>query len=363
MKEIFKPLLDTPFFEKTVFLIPNWQWATITIIIFTGYLASTIIALFLSKALTKLIKKSSILKSAEHLPVSSLIRPINLALIGWFWFLGIYLIGASELAIDILSAAAKVLTYTGLVWTGWRLTDFAQHYLSEKAKTTKTKVDDLMAPLITRTIKVLLIIVGFLSGAEILSLPISSLLAGLGIGGIAIAMAAKDTIANIFGSLTVIADRSFHMGDWIKVGDQEGMVEKLGFRSTKIRTFYNSLLTIPNGKLLTATIDNLGERKYRRIKTTLSLTYDTAPEKIDAFCDGIKDLIKAQKSTRKDYYIVNFQDFGPSSLDILLYCFLKVPDYEAEMKERHHLFTGIIKLAKTLKVEFAYPTQTLHLKK
>ena len=187
----------------------------------------------------------------------------------------------------------------------------------------------------------------------------SAVMGALGIGGVALAFAAKDTISNFFGSMTVLADRPFGIGDWVVVGDVEGTVERLGFRSTRVRTFYNSVVTIPNSRMADTNVDNYGKRQYRRVRVMLSLTYDTPPEKIDAFCEGIRELIRLHPYTRKDYYHVYFNKFAASSLDVLLYAFFQVPDWSTELRERHKLFNDILRLAKRIGVDFAFPTQTL----
>jgi MscS family membrane protein len=184
---------------------------------------------------------------------------------------------------------------------------------------------------------------------------------GLGLGGAALALASKDTVSNFFGSVTVLFDRPFEVGDWIITEGAEGTVEAVGFRSTRIRTFYNSLITLPNSLLTTSVVDNMGRRRFRRIKTTIGVQYDTTPEQLDAFCEGIRELIRRHPYTRKDYYHVYFNDFGTSSLDIMLYCFVACPDWAVELRERHRLLADIMRLANKLNVNFAFPTRTVHL--
>jgi MscS family membrane protein len=127
-----------------------------------------------------------------------------------------------------------------------------------------------------------------------------------------------------------------------------------------VRTFYNSLVTIPNGNLVRAVVDNYGQRRYRRWSTHINITYDTKPDTIESFCEGIRELIRLHPYTRKDYYQVWLHQFGAHSLDVLLYVFWKVPDWQTELRERHRLMGDIIRLADRLGVEFAFPTQTLH---
>ena len=165
---------------------------------------------------------------------------------------------------------------------------------------------------------------------------------------------------NLFGSLLVIVDQPFSVGDYFKVGSVDGTIEELGFRSTRIRTPENSLVTLPNSNLITSAVDNLGARPYRRWKMSLGLTYDTPPEKIEAFCEGIRELIRNHPQTRKEAYYVYFNQFSASSLDVLVQLHFDVPGYEAELIAKQELGLDFLRLAEKLGVEMAYPTQTVH---
>jgi len=246
------------------------------------------------------------------------------------------------------------------VWAAFKVTDLIGDWLTVQAAKTDTKFDDLLVPMVKRTAKLFIGAIGLIYIASAFSIEIMPLLTGLGIGGLAVAFAAKDTIENFFGSIAVILDRPFEIGDWIYVNEVEGTVEDLGFRSTRVRTFYNSLVTVPNATLVRAQVDNYGRRKYRRFKTTLNVTYDTHPDKIEAFCSGIREIIKLHPYTRKDYYHVWLNNFGPHSLDILVYMFFECPDWSIELREKHRFMLDIVRLADRMGVEFAFPTQTLH---
>jgi MscS family membrane protein len=189
-----------------------------------------------------------------------------------------------------------------------------------------------------------------------------SIIAGMGIGGLAFAFAAKDTIANLFGSITVLLDKPFQIGDLINIGGNiEGVVEQVGIRSTRVRTLYDSLITVPNGTLTSSHIDNWGRRNSRRWKTTLGVQYDTSPQKLEAFCEGIRELIKKNEYIRQDNYRVFFNAFSASSLDILIYLFWKVPGWDEELIQKHKMSIEILELANEMGVSFAFPTQTVHL--
>lgn len=261
----------------------------------------------------------------------------------------------------VLLVAARAFALIAGVWASYRLVDLASEYLTQRAAKTDTQFDDLLVPLARRAAKIFVVAFGLVFLAESFHLPITSLVAGLGIGGLAFAFAAKDTIENLFGSVAVILDHPFSVGDWIVVDDVEGVVEDLGFRSTRIRTFYNSLVTVPNAILVRAKVDNYGRRKYRRFKAYINVTYDTPPEKLEAFCEGIRELIRKHPETRKDFFEVQVNGLGAHSIDILLYVFFATGDWSVELRERHRLILDIVRLAHDIGVEFAFPTQTLHM--
>ena len=140
------------------------------------------------------------------------------------------------------------------------------------------------------------------------------------IGGLALAFAAQDTISNIFGSAMIFIDRPCNIGDWVKVDGQDGTVEEIGFRSTRIRTFANSLLSIPNGRLASMTVDNMGLRGMRRYSTTLGLQYDTPPDKMEKFVEGVRKIVWEHPKTVKheDRILIYFHTYDASSLNVMV---------------------------------------------
>ncbi len=341
------------------FLLPHYQWICLAVVVFLGMIVDMVVRFLLNRATDAWLKLLKI--DADSQPVEGLWKPVGLLARALTWYGGMVLIGLPPQVLHVLLVAVKFFAVTTAIWSCFRLIDLLSGYLLKKATGTDTKFDDLFIPLVSRSLKVFVVCVGTVTLADSLNLPIAGLLGGLGIGGAALAFASKDSLANVFGSLTVLVDRPFEIGDWIKTQGIEGMVEEVGIRSTRVRTFYNSLVTVPNSLLITAVVDNMGKRRYRRIKTTLALQYDTPPERIDAFCEGVRELIRRHPYTRKDYYHVYFNDFADSSLNVMLYCFVECPDWSVELRERHRLLVDILKLARRLGVSFAFPTRTLHM--
>ena len=236
----------------------------------------------------------------------------------------------------------------------------ADHLLGVAART-ETKFDDQLIPLIRQTLTVFIVLLGVLFVLQNLDVNVGALLAGLGIGGLAVALAAQDTVKNIIGGIAVLADRPLQVGDWVVIGEVEGTVEWVGFRSTRLRTFKSSLVTVPNGRMIDTVIDNMGVREFRRYDTVLRLQYTTPPEKVQAFVEGVRAILQANETVRHDYYFVELQSLSESSLDVLLYCFFDAPDWGAELRAKHILNLDILRLATELGVEWAYPTSTVHL--
>lgn len=341
------------------FLLENWKWLAILLIIAIGVLADKFVAFILYLVVKKSSSKAK--TEAFQSTPNDILRPFGVMMMSATWWMGLNLIALPEQAMLILLVAVKILAGFSGVWGAYRLVDLITQYMRYHADLTDNKVDDVLVPLISKTLKVFVTVIGIVFIASNLNLNVSSLLASLGLGGLAFALAAKDVVQNLFGSITVILDRTFNTGDWIVVDGIEGSVEEIGLRSTRIRTFYDSLITLPNAIFITANVDNMGKRRYRRLKSNVALTYDTPPEKIEVFCEGVRELIRLHPYMRKDYYHVYLNSLAASSLDVLIYVFWETPDWSTELRERQRFLLDILRLAKELDVELAFPTQTLHL--
>jgi MscS family membrane protein len=342
-----------------VFILENWQWLALVALVFFGVVVDRLVRLILGAWLRRLLGASERLR--EKGADISFEKPMGILAMALFWWLTLGLLDLTLNALTVLKLAAQLVMSAAGVWGIYRLVDLLSAHFAALAARTESRFDDILIPLVRRAVKIVTLAFVLLFVAQNLDIDITSLLAGLGIGGIAFALAAKDTVENLFGSFTVLIDRPFQIGDWVVIGEQEGTVEEIGFRSTRLRTFYNSRITIPNSTLVNSHVDNLGARRYRRVKCMIGIQYDTPPEKIEAFCEGIRELIRRHPYTRKDYYMVYFNAFAESSLSILLYAFHETPDWPTELRERHRLFVDIVRLAHRLGVEFAFPTRTLHL--
>ncbi len=347
--------------EGRLLRIEYWQWIAIGCVLLVGFTVDWLIRALLSVTgrLTLRTKGSwpndRILKNT--------VRPFGLFASALVFYFGVDLIGLPAAFVLVARIAVTVFLVLAGVQAALRIVDLVADWFERRAAESESKLDDVLVPLFRKVAKAIIFIMAAISIAEYLELPYIPLLSGLGIGGLAFAFAAKDTVENFFGSIAVIADRPFEVGDWVVIDDTEGTVESLGLRSTRIRTFYNSQITVPNAELVRARVDNYGRRNIRRYKTLLNLAYNTPPARIEAFCEGIRELIRQHPYTHKESYHVWLNQFGAHSLDVLVYMFFQTPDWATELRERHRLMLDILRLADRLEVEFAYPTQTLHLRR
>lgn len=263
--------------------------------------------------------------------------------------------------IGFVDQAGRILVIVISVWFLWRIIEGLGAYFTARAGQSDSSLDGQLVPFIVKTLKIFLVMTAILVIAQNMGYSISGLLASLGIGGIAVAMAARDTIANVFGSIMILVDRPFTVGDWIKASEFEGVVEEIGFRSTKIRTFERTLVNVPNSLLANMVIDNVDARSQRRIKMRIGLTYDTTPAQIDAAISGIENILLAHPGVDQSYKLVKFDEFADSSLSIFLYYFSSSKVWAEYLQVRQEVNLQIMTLLQELELDFAFPTRTLHI--
>lgn len=224
---------------------------------------------------------------------------------------------------------------------------------------TPSKLDDQLSPILKSLFTGLVIFGGVLRLISLFGVDATTILAGATIGGLAVALASQDTVKNLIGTIMIFLDKPFHIGDWIEAGEVVGTAETVGFRSTSVRAADTSVYQIPNSKLSEIIINNKGLRLFRRYNTNLGLRYDTPPELIEAFVRGVREIVIAHPETRSDSYNVEFTGFGDSALLVMINVYFKSLAWDTEQSSKHRLHIAIVKLAKELGVDFAFPSSTV----
>ena len=218
-----------------------------------------------------------------------------------------------------------------------------------------------MGNFILAFIRGIILAIGLGSILEVWGINVSALVAGLGIGGLAFALAAKDTAANLFGSIALLLDKSIRIGEWIKIGNVEGTVEDIGMRTTKIRSFQKSLITLPNQMIANSPIENFSRRGIRRIKMTIGLTYDAKSEQIEKIILDIKTMLRNHEGiAQNETMMVNFTTFDDSSLSILIYTFSKTSNWGKYLNIKEDINLKIMRIIEENNAAFAFPSQSLY---
>jgi MscS family membrane protein len=355
------------------FLGNSWQdYAWFIGAILLGLIFKKLISKYLSHLLFKIVKN----KNSDVGPDKFnelLTKPISLCIMLSIIYLGSShiqyppewnLVSDNEMGIKMLISKGFSLIFVySIFWILLKMIDFVGLILLKKAELTENKMDDQLIPFIIEIGKIFVYIFGiFIIMGSVFNINITALATGLGIGGLALAMASKESLENLLGSFTIFFDRPFTVGDVVIVGSVTGTVEKVGFRSTRIRTFDKSLVTVPNKKMIDAELDNLGLRSVRRVKFNVGLTYETSSNQIKAIVTDIQEMINLHKKTNQEGR-VRFQEFGSSSLDIMVMYFVDSPRWEDLIDVKEDVNYRIMEIVKKHKSDFAFPSTTVYLQK
>jgi MscS family membrane protein len=349
-----------PRWARAEFLgIAIWQFVVAFVFILLGLVLKKVSDYVFEKKFAPFLARTRL--AFDNLLTRAASKPL-----GYLFFLGgIYgalavLVPTGSNIRDFAFGAIKVLVATDVLWFLFRMIDVLVEYLTKLTQRTESKLDDQLIPLLRKALKVTVGVVCFLWVVQLLGLKVSSLLAGLGIGGLAVALALQDTLANFFGSVFIFLDRPFAVGDWIKVNDVEGTVEDIGFRSTRVRTWPKSLVSIPNKTVAAATIDNWSKMPKRRVMQTVGVTYETTPEQMEQAVAAIRGIVENNEGVDKEFIVIRFTEFGDSSLNILVYYFTRATAFANHLATKERINLAIMRALRKLGLSIAFPTRTLY---
>ncbi len=267
--------------------------------------------------------------------------------------------GADELA----RKAVNVLATLAVVFFIYRLLTVLEFELNRIAQRGEGRIDQNIIQFIRMAAKILVVALGAVYVLQALTgKPMTAILAGLGIGGLAVALAAQDTLKNLFGSLMIMLDKPFAVGDRVIVEGVDGFVEEVGFRSTRIRTFPGHLVSIPNEKMAAGSIENVGNRPSIRRLMNLTITYDTPPDKVERALAIVREILRDHEGMHPDYPPrAFFSEFNDTSLNLLVYYWYFPPDYWSFMAFSEKVNFRIMRAFEAEGIEFAFPTTTTYL--
>jgi len=335
-----------------------WQYGLFLLIVFLSLTISKLFEYFLTEKVKKLAEKTK--TRLDDILIRTMTGPLKLIIIvlGIKW--GSSIFQFSENIRRGVNNLFEILIAVAMTFCLVKIVDAFTAYLKPKVSQTESRLDDQLLPILGKTVKIFIIIVAAILILQNLGYNVASLLAGLGIGGLALALAAQETLSNLFGSVALFADKPFRVGDRVIVEGYDGPVESIGMRSTRIRTLDGTLVTIPNSKMANATIDNIARRPTIKNLYTLGVTYDTGYEKLKKALEIVRDVYKNHPSTEN--YWVYFKEFGAHSLNILVIHWCKYLAYEEFLKSTEAINMEIMKRFEETGIEIAFPTQTIYLK-
>lgn len=261
----------------------------------------------------------------------------------------------------LVSRLVRSLVAGSVVWGLYLGADLAAGFVEQSVQRTDTEVDDLAAQFVRKSIKVIVVALGSVVVVQEWGYDVGGLLAGLGLGGLALALAAQDSAANLLGGIAIMLDRPFSIGDWIETPHVEGMVEEIGLRSTRVRTFANALVTVPNVMMGKDQITNWSRMRKRRVMYRLKVTYATSPDQLDECCRRIREMLSAHSGVHPEVIYVYFESFGESGPEILLYYFTSATARKEYLEVLHDTNLRVMRILDEMGIEVALPSRTVYL--
>ena len=348
-------------FIDTTWLGNTWlQYLEFFGIIIAGILVGKAFYWVSTNIIRKLTSKTK--SRLDDLLIDSLERPVIFLLFtaGFWW--GSTFLTLGEKAAGVFSNITTILITINVAWFLMNILDaIIVNYLQPVASRSKSDLDDALLPIVRKALKIIIVVITIILIIDNFGYDVTSLVAGLGIGGIALALAAQDMLKNLFGGVSVITDKPFKLGDRIRLDEKnDGFVREIGIRTTRIETLDGTMVVIPNSKIADTILENISKEQARKVKITLGVTYDTTNKKMEQAKRIIEDVIRENEDT-KDESLVSFFNFGDSALEILVIYWIR--NFDNILGARDHVNMEIKKRFEKARIEFAYPTQTVFVKK
>lgn len=339
-------------------LLEAWQWIALVVAAAAALLIGWTVGRLVVAIMSWVVSRNHL--RIEHETVEGLDWPLRIALAGMVMVMAFGWLGLAQSALDGASLALTVVTTVAFGLLLFRLVGALGGHLRRRAEETPGFVDQIFVSLAGGLLQLFVVVGTLLALAEAVGLPYEGVITGLGVGGIALAFAARDTVSNLLGGAILMADRPFKQGDLVETDQGFSTVETVGLRSTRLRTLDDSLLIVPNSQLSDRAILNWGRRRKRKVLLAIGLTYDTPREKLDRFVERLTEVYREHPRADASSAWIGLSGFGPSSIDIELWGYFNVFSYDAFVEERSRLVGDIVDLAAETGVSFAFPTRTVH---
>lgn len=344
-----------------------WQWTGRQLVVAFGIVLASLVArrivrFFLDRAAKRIAQRT--VTQVDDLLLQAIEKPLEVTVVILGLFAAVFSLTPPPRIREWLESVFWIPFSLIIAWVMFRGVSVLSHILRRWTARTDTTLDDQLVPLIERAAKIVVWILAILMVLQNMGYSISGLIAGLGVGGLAVALAAQKTLSDVFGSIMLLVDRPFVLGDWVQSPDKEieGIIERIGFRSTRIRTFEQTVVSIPNSRLADFVINNISQRPARRVWITVGVTYDTTVDQMREAVSRIDRLLRTHPEVdQKSTILVNFTDFGDSSLNIMVYYFANTIVWAEYLRIRETINLSIMEILEDLGLTIAFPTRTVYL--
>jgi MscS family membrane protein len=343
-----------PWFQSFFLGLGLWQWialgALLVLSLFVGYVVRQILTVALRA------RYGSDATQFSQSSKRGTRRAVAIIVAAGIWNLALpslALPGETRILIEhIIQLVAAVV----VIWLAISLWNAFCDVLLHRSEPVDKRTERLLIPVTRKFVTAVIVIGGAFAVLALIGVNVIGFIYSLGIGGLAVALAAKDSVENVFGSLTILFDMPFALGDWVKIDKVEGVVEQINLRSTKIRTFEDSMITLPNSNLIKASVENFGARRFRRQKFSLRFSHDSEPDAVESFCDDLRVHIKALDGVVGEKTIVELNEVTEQWIGVLVMCYLDAAAPVDELRLRSKLMAEALRLARTRKLKFASAT-------
>jgi len=340
--------------------VEHWQWIGLAVVLVAAWLVGRVAGRLTSATLRRLVHKTSATWDDEI--VRRLGAPLTFG-----WALGIVWLTRPRLELPetmdrLLSRGLRAALLAGSFWGLTRTIDVVAAAVAQSRWALDTPASRSLVPLGGRVAKTMVVVMGLIMVVSDLGYPVESLLAGLGVGGIALALASQKTVENLFGAFSIGVDQPFRVGDFVRLGDLVGTVETLGLRSTRIRTLDRTLVTIPNSQLSEMKTESFTARDRIRLACEIGVEYGTTSSQMRQVLDGLAGALKAHPKFWAEAHMVRFKAFGASSLDIEIMAWFTTSDWNEFVAIREEVLLSFMEVVEKAGTSFAFPSQTVYLR-
>lgn len=346
--------------RKQILGLALWQYVGLSILLILLWLLHLLLKKLLQPAIYSLSTRQQLPSLLDDVLLKKISTLLSLVILLWLFRLLLPILQFPVTFNLVLIRLAKLANLLLLVFIAMRAVDVIIRYATRYTEKTESKLDEQLMPIVKRSLQGAIVLAALIQGLRLVDVDITALIAGISIGGLALALAAQDTVKNLIGSITIFTDQPFQIGDWIEGSDFSGTVIEVGFRTTRLRRPDSSIIAVPNGAIVNMNVQNLGVREYRLLDTTLGLTYDTSPDLIEQYIQGLQKIAETHPKTDHTSSLIFFREMADSSLNIFVRIPIITNNLREEFQVRQDILLAVLRLAEKLGVSFAFPSTSVY---